>query len=112
MMNTRISFLKFVLVFAQFGAQFGAQVSALVIAQIIVFGQMAHAQTAPGPEEISSYTGLHLAAFDGNINDARALSRITQILKHAIRQAGHRLSLPRLHPTRTWWSYWLAPVQI
>ena len=69
MMNTRTSFLKFVLVFAQVRAQ----VIALVIAQIIVFSQTAQAQTAPGPEEISSYTGLHLAAFDGNINNARAL---------------------------------------
>ena len=69
MMNTRTSFPKFVLV----RAQFRAQIIALLIAQVIVFSQMAQAQTAPGPEEISSYTGLHLAAFDGNINDARAL---------------------------------------
>ena len=55
MMNTRISFLKFVLV--------RAQVSALIIAQIIVFSQTAHAQTAPGPEEISSYTGLHPVSY-------------------------------------------------
>lgn len=46
--------------------------SLLIIASV-VFGGSAHAQTAPSASDIASYTGLHLAAHQGRVDEINRL---------------------------------------
>ncbi len=45
----------------------------LIIAATVAFCGMAHAQTAPSASEIASYTGLHLAAHEGRVDEINRL---------------------------------------
>lgn len=45
----------------------------LIIAATFAFTGVAHAQTAPSTSDIASYTGLHLAAHEGHLDDVNRL---------------------------------------
>ena len=45
----------------------------IVIAAAMAFCGMVHAQTAPSPSEIAAYTGLHLAAHTGQVDEVNRL---------------------------------------
>ncbi len=45
----------------------------LIIAATFAFTGVAHAQTAPSASDIASYTGLHLAAHEGHLDDVNRL---------------------------------------
>ncbi|MCK8462414.1 ankyrin repeat domain-containing protein [Aliiroseovarius sp. S1339] len=45
----------------------------LIIAATFAFTGVAHAQTAPSASDIASYTGLHLAAHEGHVDEVNRL---------------------------------------
>lgn len=47
----------------------------LILSMLIVIGCPAFAQTPPTKTEIATYTGLHLAAYDGDLEGIRRLSK-------------------------------------
>ncbi|MGB5864577.1 MAG: ankyrin repeat domain-containing protein [Sulfitobacter sp.] len=45
----------------------------LIVIAVLAFCSAAHAQTAPSASDIASYTGLHLAAHEGRVDDINNL---------------------------------------